>query len=583
MKRYVVAAATILLSLTPTASAQSDTALRDLAERYWDALMQRSPMRATSIGDYRFNDRLDDWSEAARKHWRTTLNKFLSEARRLPARALIPPDRWTRDLLQRDIADSIVRLDCLDHLMPYDFLDGPHLQFPLILVSQPFRHADDFRNYIARLRGFEQQVTDIIESGRRGLTIGLIPPRAVVRRIIPQVREHIVRDLPRSEFLKPLRIMDTLTGEDRAEITEKMTDAVRTVVVPGYLRLLAFFEDEVLPRSRSTVGIGALPEGDKTYQAKVYLSATVQMTPDEVHQLGLFEVARIRNEMDKARKEVKFEGDLDAFLAHMRSDPKYRFESAEELLSASHDILERTKPLMQRLFNRLPKADCVIKPIEDFRAEAAPVAYYNPAPADGSRPGYYYVNIHAPKERLRFTLEALTYHESIPGHHFQMALDQENTDLPMFRRYGGYTAYVEGWALYTEKLGYEIGGYQDPYQRFGQLTFEMWRACRLVVDTGMHAKQWTRRQAIDFMALNTSLAMPDIESEIDRYITWPGQALGYKIGELRILEMRREAEEALGEKFQLAEFHDALLSGGAMPIDMLGRRMKAWIAERSGL
>jgi uncharacterized protein (DUF885 family) len=263
----------------------------------------------------------------------------------------------------------------------------------------------------------------------------------------------------------------------------------------------------------------------------------------------------------------------------MRTDPAQRFKSGEELYSAADAILQRTKPLMPKLFTRLPKADCVMKEIESFRAPASPVAYYNPCPEDFSRPGYYYINVYKPEERLRFTLEALTYHEAIPGHHFQIALDQENTNLPKFRRYGSFTAYVEGWALYTEKLGYEIGGYKDAYSRFGQLTFEMWRACRLVVDTGMHAKGWPRQQAIDFMAANTSLARLDIESEIDRYISWPGQALAYKIGELRILQLRREAEKKLGDKFDLRAFHDALLSGGAMPIDVLEQRMRVWIMD----
>jgi prolyl oligopeptidase len=264
----------------------------------------------------------------------------------------------------------------------------------------------------------------------------------------------------------------------------------------------------------------------------------------------------------------------------MRVDPKFRFTSRDELYEAAGSILMRAKSQMPRIFGRLPKADCVMKEIESFRAPASPVAYYNPSPEDGTRPGYYYINTYKPEERLRFTLEALTYHEAVPGHHLQIALDQENTALPKFRRYGGYTAYVEGWALYSEKLGYEIDGYKGPYNRFGQLTFEMWRACRLVVDTGMHAKGWTREQAIDFMAKNTSLAAVDITNEVDRYIAWPGQAIGYKIGELRILALRDEAKKKLGDKFDLRAFHDALLGGGPMPIDMLETRMRAWIAEK---
>ena len=264
----------------------------------------------------------------------------------------------------------------------------------------------------------------------------------------------------------------------------------------------------------------------------------------------------------------------------MRTDPRHRFRTREELVAAADALLQRTKPLLPTLFGRLPKADCVMREIESFRAPSSPVAYYNPSPEDGTRPGYYYLNTCAPKQRLRFTLEALTYHEAVPGHHLQMALDQENTALPKFRRYGHYTAYVEGWALYAEKLGYELGGYRDSYARFGQLTFEMWRACRLVVDTGLHDKGWSRRQAIDYLSEHVSLAPIDIEAEVDRYISWPAQALAYKIGELRVSQLRREAEKQLGDRFDLRAFHDAMLSGGAMPIDMLEKRMREWIAAQ---
>jgi prolyl oligopeptidase len=368
-----------------------------------------------------------------------------------------------------------------------------------------------------------------------------------------------------------------LSEVDREAVTRDITDAIATAMIPAYAQLMAFIEDDYVHLCRESVGIGAVRSGQMLYESLAYLNTTVRTKPDDIHETGLSEVARIREAMAKVQKEIGFEGSLDDFLKHMRSDPKYRFTSREELISAADAILQRAKKDMPKLFNKLPKADCVMKEIESFRAPAAPVGYYNPTPEDGSRPGYYYINTHKPEERLRFTLEALSYHEAVPGHHLQMALDQENKNLPRFRRYGSYTAYIEGWALYTEKLGYEIGGYATPQDRFGQLTFEMWRACRLVVDTGMHYKGWTRLQAIDFMAKNTSLALVDIENEIDRYISWPGQALGYKIGELRILQLRKEAEEKLGPKFDLRAFHDALLAGGAMPIDILEKRMREWI------
>ncbi|MGB2988088.1 MAG: DUF885 domain-containing protein [Phycisphaerae bacterium] len=563
-----------LIGAAGPAPAQSDETLERLAEKYWDALMERFPTRATAIGDYRFNDRLDDAGEAGRKRWKATLQTLLWNVRKVPGRGLSADDRLTRDLLERSILDELLRIECHLEYIPLEPLYGSHLQLPLLLVSQPLRDVADFKAYAARLRAFSKQVTDIISNMRTGVRLKLVSPCVTIEKVIPQIRMHIVSDVTQSEFYALVRRATALSDADRKAVVGEITDAIASDVIPAYLQLLAFVEDEYLPLCRSTVGLGSLSGGDKVYEALVRLETTVRMPPEEIHALGLSEVARIGGEMAKVKEEVGFEGTPGEFLAHMRTDPRYRFTSGEELLAAADAILQRTRPLMPKLFGRLPKADCVMKEIEAFRAASSPVAYYNPPPEDGSRPGYYYINTYAPHERLRFTLEALTYHETIPGHHLQMTLDQENTALPKFRRYGRFTAYVEGWALYAEKLGYEIGGYRDPYARFGQLTFEMSRACRLVVDTGMHCKGWSRQQAIDYMAATTSLALLDIEAEIDRYIVWPGQALAYKIGELSILRLRKEAEEQLGEKFDLRAFHDALLSGGAMPIDVLEKRMR---------
>jgi uncharacterized protein (DUF885 family) len=566
--------------ITVPALAQSDARLKHLADGYWEALMERRPTRATALGDYRFNDRLDDLSEKGRQQWRTTLQSLLTDLRRLPAGNLSAQDRLTRGLLERAVRDAQIKLECHEEYMPLDPLYGPHISFPLILVSQPFRNVADYRAYVARLRGFPLQVSDIIENMRRGTGLGLVEPSVIVERVIPQIRRHIVTDVTRSEFYKPVTGATCLSESDREAVSAAVKDAIASDVIPAYWQLLAYVEDEYLPQARSTVGLGSLPNGDRLYKALVYLHTTLPLSPDEIHERGKAEVARIRREMVKVKEEVGFGGGLDEFIQHMRTDPGQRFKTREELLARAEGILNRTKPLMPQLFGRLPKADCVVREIESHRAASSPVAYYNLPPEDGSRPAYFYVNTYAPQERLRFTLEALTYHETIPGHHLQMALDQENTALPKFRRYGRYNAYWEGWALYAEKLGYGIGGYEGPYDRFGQLTFEMWRACRLVVDTGIHDKGWSRQQAVDYMLENTSLAALDIEAEIDRYIVWPGQALAYKIGELKILEIRSEAEQTLGERFELRSFHDALLSGGAMPIDMLEARMRDWIASQ---
>lgn len=575
-----VLAVVLTFRLAASASAQQ-VALDQTADRYWDFSMRRSPTRATAIGDYRFNDQLDDLSEAAATKFEKELKSLQAELRIISTKDFREESRLTYSLLERAIQDDVTRLElAVDRFFAFEPLEGPHLRFPLILVSQPFRNADDFQAYIRRLRAFPKQVDDIIANLKQSMERGITSPKVIVTKSIPQIREQVVDDPEKSPLYDALKKIEVVPEAQRGEIKKVVAEAIRNDVVPAYQKLLEFTEEQYLPKCRDTVGLVAVPGGPAMYERLAALNATVMVKPDDVHALGLSEVERIRGEMAKIQNEVNFDGSLDAFLEKMRVDPKFRFTTRDELYETAGNILMRAKAQMPQLFGRLPKADCVMKEIESFRAPASPVAYYNPPPEDGSRPAYYYINTYKPEERLRFTLEALTYHEAVPGHHLQIALDQENTALPKFRRYGSYTAYVEGWALYSEKLGYEIDGYKGPYNRFGQLTFEMWRACRLVVDTGMHAKNWTRAQAIDFMSKNTSLAAVDITNEVDRYISWPGQAIGYKIGELRILALRSEAQKKLGDKFDLRAFHDALLSGGPMPIDTLESRMRAWIATK---
>ncbi len=564
----------------PAPAQQAD--LDQAADRYWDISMRRAPTRATAIGDYRFNDQLDDLSAAAEGRFASELKSLQEELRGVQTKDLNEESKLTHALLQRAIEDDLTRMSLkIDRLLVLEPLEGPHLRLPLLLVSQPLRNEKDFRDYIARLRAFQEQVISIMINLEEGLSTGITSPRVIVSKVIPQLEHQIVDDPKLSPLYDAVKKLSVIPEENRDEIESLLSLAISNAAVPAYRKLLTYTKETYLPKCRDTVGLIAIPGGPAMYEKLAALNATVTVKPDDVYALGLSEVERIRGEMAKIQKEVDFPGSLDAFLEKMRTDPKFRFASRDELFDTAGSILLRAKSQMPKLFGKLPMADCVMKEIESFRAPASPVAYYNPPPEDGSRPGYYYINTYKPEERLKFTLEALTYHEAVPGHHLQIALDQENTSLPKFRRYGGYTAYVEGWALYTEKLGYEIDGYKGPYNRFGQLTFEMWRACRLVVDTGIHAKNWTRAQAIEFMAKNTSLAAVDITNEVDRYISWPGQAIGYKIGELRILALRAEAEKKLGDQFDLRAFHDALLSGGPMPIDTLETRMRAWIAKQN--
>lgn len=578
-RRWMVAGFTVVVSAA-SAFGQENPALRSLALEYWEARLERNPTYATSLGDYRFNDQLDDLSPQGYERWRKRLVTLQHHVRELKTDGFSADDQLTHALLDRVVGDELLSLSNELHQMPMEPLEGPHLRLPLLLVSQPFRDAADFRAYIKRLEAFPKQVDGLITAMDQGIARRWVSPRVIINKVIPQIRDLVVDDPTASELYKPAARLKDLPEEQRAELELALRKAVEAAVIPAYRKLETYLTETYYPKTPEAVGIGALSGGMAAYDKLIYLHMTRRATAKDVHELGLAEVARLRDAMDAVRVEMKFDKPLDAFLWHMRTDPRYRFSSGQELYNAADAHLQRAKSQMPKLFGRLPKADCVMKEIEAFRAPAAPVAYYNAPPEDGSRPAYYYINVYKPEERLRFTLEALTYHEAVPGHHLQIALHQEMKDLPAFRRYASFTAFLEGWALYTEKLAYEIGGYQTPEDRFGQLTFEMWRACRLVVDTGMHAMGWTREKAIEFMAKNTSLAMHDIESEIDRYISWPGQALAYKTGAIRVEKMRRDAEAALGDSFNVRDFHDAMLSGGAMPIDMLETRMAAWTAGR---
>ena len=561
------------------ATAQEHQALRKVADEYFEARAHHDPLRATGIGDYRFNDRLADLSPEAGRRWLAQLQGLSTQLRAVPRRTLSPADTLHREVLQRLLSSAVIRQQCEGHLNLLNPLDGPHLALPLAPVTQPFRNEADFETYVRRLRAFPEQVNQIIEALILRRSKGLTSPRSVVAKVPAQLRVHLVADVTRSEFYRAAaaKARSVLSTEKRNAVLASLSDAVRSDVIPAYLQLLGFIEDDYLPSCRTTIGISDLPRGAQVYAALARMYTTTDTPSEEIHQIGLREVARIRSKMESIKGTIGFEGSLGEFLNHMRTDPSRRGKSAEDLVRRYAEILARTKPLMSKIVGRLPRADCVMKEIEPFRAADSPMAYYHPTPWDGSRPGYFYINTHAPSERTLFSLEALTYHEAMPGHHLQIALAREREDMPKFRRYAGFSAFVEGWALYAEGLGAEIGGYRDADQMFGRLNFEMWRACRLVVDTGMHLKGWSRARAIEYMLENSAFTRLDVETEVDRYIAWPGQALAYKMGEIAIRKIRAKAEQRLGNRFDLRRFHDALLGEGALPIDVLERRMDRWI------
>ncbi len=429
---------------------------------------------------------------------------------------------------------------------------------------------------------FPEAVSQVIVNMRDGVKIGLVQPRFVVEQIITQAENISLMDLNDTPFMVPLLRDDVaMTEAEKIELSAELVSIIGVQVQPAYKKLIAFLKNEYLPAARTEPGVWALPGGEKRYNRMISYHTTTDMTADQIFAKGQSEVARIRAEMERlVRDDIKFDGDLAAFMKHARSAPEFYFTEKDSLMAGYRQILDEMDTRLPQLFGRLPQAPYELKEMEAYRARSAPQAYYYSAPLDRSRPGYFYVNTYDLPSRPSYTMTALALHEAVPGHHLQISIAQELEDLPWFRRQLGFTAYVEGWGLYAEYLGYETGMYEDVYQRFGALTFEMWRACRLVVDAGLHFKQWDREKAVQFMLENTPNSELDIRSEVDRYIVWPGQALAYKIGELKLKELRKRAEDTLGEKFNVRSFHDEVLGSGSLPLTLLEKRIDEWIATQ---
>jgi prolyl oligopeptidase len=428
---------------------------------------------------------------------------------------------------------------------------------------------------MAALPDYIDQTMALQEQGRK---TGYMPPKILMERVPAQLAQQLVENAEDSPFYRAFRDLPSSISEtDQRRLRSRAEEIIEKSIVPAYRKFDRYFNERYLPASRDSIGASELPNGKAFYEYRVRSFTTTEMTPDDVHRLGLEEVKRIRGEMQLVIDELEFDGSFDEFLTFLRSDPQFYYDDADELFDAYLATCKRIDPQLVKLFGKLPRMPYGLRPIPDNIAPDTTTAYYNRPAADGSRPGYYYVNLYKPEVRPKYEIEVLSVHEAVPGHHLQIALQMELGDMPPFRRYSGFTAFTEGWGLYSESLGYDLGLYQDPYSHFGALTYEMWRAVRLVVDTGMHYKGWHRQQAIDFFKDNAAKTELDIVNEIDRYIDWPGQALAYKIGQLKILELREKAERTLGERFDVRAFHDALLSGGALPLQILETRMDQWL------
>ncbi len=546
--------------------------LAALAAAYWEAQLANQPVFATQLGDRRYDDRLADHSPETLARIEAEYGAFLERAKNTPEAELGPADRVTRTALIVDLEGEIDGLRCHLEEWRVDPLGGPQVGYLNIESFQPVRTPEEARAMVNRWRAMGAQLDVHAANLRRGLAAGRVAVRAGVEKVLDELRDLAAKADDELPLLRPRQDPhDDWREADRHEFRDGLTSAVREAVRPGFRRYQECLENEVLPRARSDdkAGIMHIPGGREAYARLIRVYTSLDLAPEAVHETGLQEVARINGEMERLGEKVFGTRDRTAILKKLRTDPGLYFTTRDEVFAKAESALARAKAAIPRWFGRLPKADCDVVRMAEHEEKHSTIAYYRQPAADGSRPGRYYVNTSAPETRPRYEAEALAYHEAIPGHHLQLAIMQELTDLPAFRRHGGVTAFVEGWGLYTERLADEMGLYSSDFDRIGMLSYEAWRACRLVVDTGMHAFGWTRRRAIDFMVENTALAENNIVNEVDRYITWPGQALAYKTGQLEILRLRDQARRRLGEAFDIRAFHDAILENGAVPLTVL--------------
>ncbi|MFY9252787.1 MAG: DUF885 domain-containing protein [Fuerstiella sp.] len=546
----------------------------------WNRTLQENPTMASQMGNRTYNQLWSNESTSAIEASQLQTRNVLKQLQQIDATQLSGSSELNYRLFRREYEARVAEQPFQLYLMPLNQRGGIQDESNLA-DSLQFDSIRDYEDWIARLNAFPVYMDQTIALMRAGIKTGMLHPKIVMQRVPGQIRRQIVDNPENSLYYSAFKTFKVeLSEQEKARLCQEARTAINERIVPAYRVFLKFFEDEYLPASFDKVGCWQRPDGQNMYASLARKFTTTDLTPQQIHDIGQKEVARIRAEMESIQKLVQFEGSFQEFLTHLRTDKQFYFDDANQLLAAYKACCKRIDPELPKLFKRLPKIPYEIVPIPDQMAPDTTTAYYQPPAPDGNRPGRYYVNLYRVQDRPKYEIEALSLHESVPGHHFQIALAMELENVPEFRRYGGYTAFIEGWGLYSEKLGEEIGLYQDPYSKFGQLTYEMWRAVRLVVDTGMHSLKWTRQDAIDFFAANTAKSLLDIENEVDRYIAWPGQALAYKIGELKIRELRATAEAKLGPRFDIKNFHEVVLQNGAVPLNVLEEQVNDWIDKQ---
>lgn len=568
-------------------AAELDALYREFDEEF----LALNPLSATFRGDHRFNDQWGPYDFLSDEYGDAMYElsaRYLARLTEYDPETLDGQDRLNYEIFKLDRQNAIEReeqgYNDYENLTPISqFFSVPN--FLVMLGSgataQPFETPQQYDDWIKRSSHFARHADIAIAKMREGVEVGVVQPRVLMEKALPQLAAQVVESPEQSAFYGPItRMPESFSDEDRERLTKAYEDHIMNVLSPAYARLHDYIANDYLPHTRASVGQVDSPGGKEYYAFMVRETTTTDYTPEEVHDIGKREVERIYAEMERVKDDLGFDGTMQEFFDHLRTDPKYFFETSEDILQAYDDLRDRIDPTLDHIFNVKAKAPYVIKAIESFRAESFAAAQYFPGTPDGSRPGIFYVNTFDLPARPNWVMEALSLHEANPGHHFQISIAQELEDLPAFRRFGGYTAFIEGWGLYAESLGKELGLYTDPLQYFGALTFDIWRANRLVVDTGMHALGWTREDAIEWMLGNSPITDTDVVAEVERYIAIPSQALAYKIGQLKIRELRDKAEAALGDDFDVRGYHDLLLTNGALPLFVLESEVDRWIAAR---
>ncbi len=579
MRRMVLALA--FLAASPVYAAQQDhPALHQLFADEWERGLRDSPENASFQGDLRFNDRWSDMSLPAIAAREAADKAALARLRNIKRTLLSDSDKLNYDTFEWQLKQAVTRQAYREHLLPIGMSGGVQTLDGMVEVL-PFNTEKDFQDWLTRLNKLPTLIDQTIVLMQEGIKQGIMPPAVLMQRVSKQIARQAVANPSESAFYKPfIKLPASLNAQQQARLRRQANEVIGAKVIPAYTRLGQFFERAYLPKARATIGASALPNGKAYYDFLAAYFTTTTLSAEAIHATGLAEVARIRARMEAVKQEAGFKGTLAQFFTFLRSDPQFFYKDGAELLLAYQAMSKRIDPELVKVLSVLPRLPYGVRPIPDNTAPDTTTAYYQQGAADGTRAGFYYVNLYKPEVRPKWEMMALSLHEAVPGHHLQFARGLELNDLPMFRKTAYFVAYSEGWGLYSEQLGYDMGLYNTPYDKFGQLTYEMWRAVRLVVDTGMHAKGWSRQQAIDYFKANAPKTEQDIVNEIDRYIGWPGQALGYKIGQLKISELRKRATETLGPRFNLRAFNDEVVGTGSIPLEALEKHVLGWIERQ---